>query len=85
MNHDIDDLVKIAEPILKNPPLVIGSMAFIFVFIFGILLTINEMRYTNHTDTFDVIINFLAIIITSFIFSAFFYFIIYIITFRWVQ
>ena len=86
INQDIDiiNLVKIAEPILKNPPLLMGGVMFIFVFIFGILLTNNEMKNRNHTDISDVIINFVAIIITAFIFSVFFYFVIYIVTFRWV-
>lgn len=77
INHDIN----IAEFILKNPPLFIGGMIFVFTFIFGVLTTIE---ITNQNDIFDVISSCLAIIITAFIFSAFSYFVAYIFTFGWV-
>lgn len=80
MNHHVINIEKVSEFVFKNLPLIIGSISFVFVFTLGVSLIIE---YTNMKNISDVIISFVAIIITTFIFSAFYYFIVYILTFRW--
>lgn len=80
INHDIDiiNLGNVAEFILKNPPLFIGSVIFVFTFIFTSLITLH----TN--DILDIFASLISSIIVSLGVSAIFYFITYIVTFRWV-
>lgn len=79
MNHDIDiiNVKKIAEYINENPPLFVGIIIFILMFLFTSLIPIEK------NDMFDIFASLISSIIVSFVISAFFYFITYVFTFRW--